>query len=487
MSQKLKLSLSPKYDENGNCYYDIVIPPLGPPPPPPTPPSCVNAYSYLLDYATNGATPTSTPVEILDRALDFGIVVAIEGDIICCPFCNPYVLASAETYVKYAEGVGNDFSDCCSNSYWPNGEFNSNNCPSAGNGFSEDVNSLLQLFTDPIDIDRIKDKGIIESGSLNPDLTSNISDLKVLIQGLFNDPNNDSISSLIEILDRILDKGIVIVCLDGNVVIASVETFLRYYEDSGNSYDNPNFINSSLNNDVQIPGIPYYSPIKATLSCEVIPIKSCSLNVFTFLLNESNSTTNPYQQFIQRLDRGVIFPKSIVCCPDCGPYAIASVETFGKFYEAIAGCTELCCLSFTGGVESLLKLNEILDTFLTPEEKDEVYPCGNDFSQKIDSLLSEMDSNPSKTYIKDYFLEEGIVEYGSLNSDSSSSINKLRDLLFSINTTQTEDVIFKQVLDKGIVVYCSEYWTVIASIETFLKYAEATGITGCGVAPPVPA
>lgn len=486
MIQKLKLSLSPKYDENGNCYYDIVIPPLGPPPPPPTPPSCVNAYSYLLDYSIDGSSPTMSPAEVLDIALDQVLIIPISADIVCCPFCSPYVLASIETYLKYGEAVGSLDSPseeeplpCCSNVYGQNGEFNSINCPPAGNGFSEDVNSLLQLFTNPSDIDNIQDKGIVERGSLNSDLTSNISDLKVLIQGLFNHPNNTS--PLIEILDRILDKGLVVSCFNGNVVIANVDSFLQYYADS----ENPNFINSSLNNDVSIPGIPYYNPINATLSCEVLPTKSCSLDVFTFLLNESNSTTNPYQQFIQRLDKGVIFPKSILCCPDCGPYAISSVETFGKFYEAIAGCTELCCLSFTGGAESLLKLNEILDAFLTPEEKDEIYPCGNDFLQKIDSLLSEMNSNPSKTYNTNYFLGEGIVEYGLLNSDSSSSINKLRDLLFSINTTQTEDVIFKEVLDKGIVVYCTEYWTVIASIETFLKYAEATGITGCGVAPPV--
>lgn len=484
MIQKLKLSLSPKYDENGNCYYDIVIPPLGPPPPPPTPPSCVNAYSYLLDYSIDGSSSTMSPAEVLDIALDQVLIIPISADIVCCPFCGPYLLSSLDTYLDFVESSGLSLlqtNDCCGNTYGQEGVITPYNCGSQGNGFSEELQSLLELFPNPSDIDNIQDKGIVEYGSLNPNSTSNISDLKVLIQGLFNHPNNTS--SLLEILDRILDKGLVVSCFNGNVVIGSAESWIGYWLNN----ESPDFTNSNseINNEYSGLGIPYYEPINATLSCDIIPPNACLLDVFTFLLNESNSTTNPYQQFIQRLDKGVIFPKSILCCPDCGPYAISSVETFGKFYEAIAGCTELCCLSFTGGAESLLTLNEILDAFLTPEEKDEIYPCGNDFLQKIDSLLSEMNSNPSKTYNTNYFLGEGIVEYGLLNSDSSSSINKLRDLLFSINTTQTEDVIFKQVLDKGIVVYCTEYWTVIASIETFLKYAEATGITGCGVAPPV--
>ena len=221
--------------------------------------------------------------------------------------------------------------------------------------------------------------------------------------------------------------------------------------------------------------------INATLSCETVPSNECQLGLFTFLLNEANSSSDPYSHIDRLLDTGVVMPKSAICCPSCGPYMIGSIETFGKFIEAIGSCYG-CCVSARGNNRVITILEEILSFYGLSEN----YPCDNDFITKINALLSEMNSNTGKTYDTDYFLDKGIVEYGSLNANFSSSINNLEDFLYSGNFTETEDIVFNMMIDKGVVLYCSQYWTVVASVETFLKYGEATGVI-CPSPPPPPA
>jgi hypothetical protein len=195
--------------------------------------------------------------------------------------------------------------------------------------------------------------------------------------------------------------------------------------------------------------------INATLSCETIIPSGCSLDLFTFLLNEVDSSIDPDLHLVYLLDRGVVFPKSILCCPSCGPYFIGSIDAAEKLLEGFSNCAE-CCISVINTSEN--------------------YTCDNDFIPKINALLSEMNSNPGKTYDTEYFLDKGIVEYGSLNADLSSSINKLRDFLYSADFDETEDVIFNTIIEKGLVLHCTQYWTIVASVETFLKYAEALGL-----------
>lgn len=197
--------------------------------------------------------------------------------------------------------------------------------------------------------------------------------------------------------------------------------------------------------------------INATLSCETIIPSGCSLDLFTFLLNEVDSSIDPDLHLVYLLDRGVVFPKSILCCPSCGPYFIGSIDAFEKFAEGFSSCAE-CCIS--------VKANELVVND----------PCNNDFTSEINALLSEMNSNPGKTYDTDDFLEKGVIEFGSLNADLSSSINKLRDFLYSADFDETEDVIFNTIIEKGLVLHCTQYWTIVASVETFLKYSEAVGL-----------
>lgn len=237
-------------------------------------PACKYLYDYLKEYALDGATASGppnpntddggdggavparvevfavasdygqTPAEVLDRLLDKGYVMPVGDSGICCPTCGPYVLASVETFLKYAEAVGLTGPEitekCCTNAFasvetylkYLEAVGTPNSC---NNGFTQEVNTLLDALGTPEAVDRVQDKGIVESGSVNTDLSSSISDLQDLIEAMFSHPNNvnASFSSLAEILDRILDKGIVLYCDEENLVLASVETYLKFAEAYG--------------------------------------------------------------------------------------------------------------------------------------------------------------------------------------------------------------------------------------------------------------
>lgn len=188
-------------------------------------PGCINPISWLLSKFTENqgkGQNKSTPQEQLDRFLDKGLVTPLCG--FCCP-CpeSAYVLASVETFLKFAEAV-------------PYGEV-PGTCCNTFSSVTEDMEECI--LPDAEAIDRILDKGIVEAGLINGQ-----SQLGLI---------NEWIKSILplggfsgaETLDRILDKGIVIWCEEqengeGNLVLGSVETFLKYAEEvniTGNQYE----------------------------------------------------------------------------------------------------------------------------------------------------------------------------------------------------------------------------------------------------------
>lgn len=234
------------------------------------PAACEIAYKYLTDYSLVYATEDRTPAEIFDRLLDKGYVMPISESSICCPVCGPYVLASVETYLKFAEAVGIDSSSpspCCANvfasveTYLKYAEaigctesapvpaksevapfasispdpYTGDVCNGCDNGFTEELEELFTILPDePDSIDRVLDKGVVEHGSLNVDLSSNISDLQAMLEAWAAvTPPPPAGSTTSEMLDRILDKGIVIQCYRGQIIIASVETYLKWAEAMG--------------------------------------------------------------------------------------------------------------------------------------------------------------------------------------------------------------------------------------------------------------
>ena len=206
--------------------------------------------------------------ETIDRILDKGMTLSFESNDLCCPDClqnippNPpvlaassgltthevndgnyrlYLLASVETSLKFFEAVwlystNTPLMDCCLH-YKASVEISlylgetlemniPNNLKSCSTNFNYCIDYLLSTFTAG-EVDRFLDKGIVEYGSISGQ--SQICTIKDFIDLSYN--SQDKITSTKqEILDRFLDKGLVVSCFNGEMSISSVETFLKWYE-----------------------------------------------------------------------------------------------------------------------------------------------------------------------------------------------------------------------------------------------------------------
>lgn len=81
----------------------------------------------------------------------------------------------------------------------------------------------------------------------------------------------------------------------------------------------------------------------------------------------------------------------------------------------------------------------------------------------------------------DQLRDKGIVEYSTIPGTGGFLCDFLNfaETNGIFNGLSIEDIteIFDRILDKGIVVGCNENAHIIASVETYLKYAEAVGLT----------
>ncbi len=197
----------------------------------------------------------STIIEVLDRNLDKGIVQSNNDQDICCPDCiqvlnnnnvNIYVISSVETYLKFAEAVGftqpRDINPtCCVNLFASVetslkfsesfGNLPENPTPSCSTNFNSCINTLKNSLT-PQGVDRFLDKGVVEYGSLSG--LSQVCKINEFIDLAINlDPLSGTKE---EIIDRILDKGVIVSCYNDEIVISSIETWLKYAEANGLTY-----------------------------------------------------------------------------------------------------------------------------------------------------------------------------------------------------------------------------------------------------------
>lgn len=185
----------------------------------------------------------STLAEILDRILDKGITQNDEEGELCCPDCNQdglnvYVIASVETFLKFMEAipVNSQNSDCCLNSISSvetnlklveafGTSYLGKNCPT---NFDDCWNTINQSLSAE-GSDRILDKGIVEFGSIK-----GVSKLCDIYNFCVSSATLNNDSTVVEVFDRVMDKGIVISCdEDRNFVTASVETWITYWEAVG--------------------------------------------------------------------------------------------------------------------------------------------------------------------------------------------------------------------------------------------------------------
>ena len=85
----------------------------------------------------------------------------------------------------------------------------------------------------------------------------------------------------------------------------------------------------------------------------------------------------------------------------------------------------------------------------------------------------------------DRLSDKGVVEYGSLSGSSQlCRINDFIDLSIELDpTSSSKEEQLDRILDKGMVISCYDDEIVTASVETWLKWAEANGLTGGGEVP----
>ena len=205
----------------------------------------------------------STIFDNLETVLDVGQARDRFG--ICCPDCKEdeyfsiHVIASVETYLKYAEAV--NFNGCCSNIYtssqdefgrwaeviggaiyneetetWEaqppyeleiiNGNYlmrTTGETACVDNNFYSCITQISGLCSD---FSVISQKAITEYNTLNGQ--SSICELKDFIEN-----NSLTTSQAQDLLTLILDKGMVSSCNEDSLVMGSVESWLQYAEGIG--------------------------------------------------------------------------------------------------------------------------------------------------------------------------------------------------------------------------------------------------------------
>jgi hypothetical protein len=160
------------------------------------------------------------------------------------------------------------------------------------------------------------------------------------------------------------------------------------------------------------------------------------------------------------LDKGIVQSNCCVSCP-CDVYILASIETYLKFAEA------------TGAVNSTPTTPDLEDNGIQYRYTD----CNNGFKTCVDELEIKLGS----TYFSN-IVDRGIIEAGK--TGAGCGFCDLLAYLDSQNITDPADIynFFVLVLDRGLVIDCnlSSFNFIMASAETYLKYAEAVGLTRYG-------
>jgi hypothetical protein len=159
------------------------------------------------------------------------------------------------------------------------------------------------------------------------------------------------------------------------------------------------------------------------------------------------------------LDKGIFYPVISSSCGDNtdGTYVLASVETYLKYSEATGHADEYSVYS---SVETYLKAQA-------------AGPSVRKHKLFLPSVLKLVKNLDAIQYSGDRVRDKGIVEI-----ENFSIIEKLDNDIDSWDFgTSTRTEVWDRILDKGIVFSHVKGRGVIASVETYLKYAEAVGLT----------
>ncbi len=198
--------------------------------------------------------------------------------------------------------------------------------------------------------------------------------------------------------------------------------------------------------------------------------KEFMTNTFDYLDN------NPGSQLVEIIGSGFTASTAQYCCPNCDVYMVGDVDIFLKFIEA-KGNNIQCCLNINSSIEEYIVLAESIGiTSSGPGNVPILFEnkkliCCDQFQTCVDSFKETLG-------IINFFdlKNAGIVEYSKLPPDDDN-LCFLSNLLLSRYDKNTSLNYMQTILQKGIVIFCSPPTVFGTTSETYLKYAEAVGLT----------
>lgn len=168
-----------------------------------------------------------------------------------------------------------------------------------------------------------------------------------------------------------------------------------------------------------------------------------------------------------------------ICCPDCknGLYYLGGAQQFIILHQAlINSTTRICCLEHASSIETWLQVLEATEN--------QYKCCDTDFNEQLELWMAASSSSTAYFNLDD-ILAIGILESSSFNGYSGLGI-LFNYLQLNHPELTSEDYlnILGVIVNLGIVIQCNGCEIIMSSVETYLKWAEATNGGGGG---PVPA
>lgn len=212
----------------------------------------------------------------------------------------------------------------------------------------------------------------------------------------------------------------------------------------------------------------------------LVGTESDNLQVLEILASISNSTgpiASPTftlditTALIETLTAGIsISNNKNLCCPDCknGVYFLGGAQNFIDLHTALSlSTTRICCLEHAATIETWLRVLE--------KTQDQYKCCDTDFNEAVYQWFNASSSTSVNFYLDD-ILAIGVLESSSFNGYSGLGI-LFNYLQLNHPELTAEDYlnILGVIVNLGIVIQCNGCEMIMASVETYLKWAEATG------------
>jgi len=202
-----------------------------------------------------------------------------------------------------------------------------------------------------------------------------------------------------------------------------------------------------------------------------VPVPVCTSPVQYILniaINAAPSTdyADILETITSTLNTGVLLTECDLCCPDCNgqaqqdskPYVLGNTLNFLDIVTYLGpGATYGCCLNVEASLIAYSAFNEALGTTKFQDCCNEFGPCANNISDAVVDFST--------------ILVDGILEYSSLNEDTSLCIllDTLQAIAPSLTPLELQNLIIA-ILDLGIVVDCTNGKIMISSIPTYITY-----------------